>query len=52
MKSPEGKKRLVTLEEDRSLAKEGWVIAAKVIRHCPQHVKDFAKELEKEKGSN
>lgn len=52
MKSPEGKKKLVTLEEARSLAKEGWVIAAKVIRHCPQHVKDFAKELEKEKGSN
>ena len=51
MKSPKGTKKLVTLEEARQLAKLGWVIAAKQIRNCPQHVKDFAKELEKEKGS-
>ena len=51
MKSPDGIKKLVSLEEARRLAKLGWVIAAKQIRNCPQHVKDFAKELEKEKGS-
>lgn len=46
MRSPEGVKRVVPLEEARALAAAGWKIAAKQINIAPEHVRQFAKELD------
>ena len=46
MRSPDGIKRVVSLEEARALAASGWKIAAKRINIAPEHVRQFAKELE------